>query len=126
MAHGCFLSFQECVSERALGARSVPHVIAARPLVPPGAQGALPPEPPTLSDLMRLGERWGREIVRALTREIHAQFYRLVTTRDKRLTRRQPLLPLAKLHDPCEGKAPLAWSTKAHKDTAWRNGLVRV
>jgi hypothetical protein len=75
---------------------------------------------------MRLGERWGREILRELTREIHLQFYRLVTTRDKRLAHHKPLLPLAKLHDPCGGKAPLAWRTKAHKDTAWRYGLVRV
>src|SRR5207249_11219239 len=51
---------------------------------------------------------------------------RFVTARDKRLTRRKPLLPLAKLHDPCEHKAPLSWSTKAHKDTAWRDGLVQV
>ena len=74
ITHGCFLSLQECVSEPALGARSVHHVIAARPLVPPGAQGALPPAPPTLGDLMRLGECWGREILRELTREIHLQF----------------------------------------------------
>ena len=108
------------------GASSVHHVIAARPVVPPGAQGAFPPEPPTLGDLMRLGERWGREILRDLAREIHAQFYRFVTARDKRLTRRKPLLPLAKLYDPCGAKALLAWRTKAHKDTAWQDGLVRV
>ena len=64
--------------------------------------------------------------MRDLTREIHAQLHRFVTARDKRLARRKPLLPLAKLHDPCGGKALLAWSTKAHKDTAWRDGLVRV
>ena len=58
----------------ALSASSAHHVITARPLVPPGAQGALPPPPPTLGDLMRFGERWGREILRDLTREIHAQF----------------------------------------------------
>jgi predicted RNA-binding Zn-ribbon protein involved in translation (DUF1610 family) len=38
--------------------------------VPPGAQSAFPPAPPTLGDLMRLGERWGREIVCDLSREI--------------------------------------------------------
>src|SRR3989442_12324282 len=107
------------------GASSVHHAIAARLLVPPGAQGAFPPEPPTLGDLMRFGERWGREILRALTREIHAQFYRFVTARDKRLTRRKPLLPLAKLHDPCEGKPPLAWARKGPKDTSCGSALVR-
>jgi hypothetical protein len=105
-AHGWCLSSQEGVSEP--------------------APGALPPAPPPLGDLMRRGERGGREIVRELPREIHAHFYRVVTTRDKRLTRRQPLLPLAKLHDPGGGKAPVAGRTKAHKDTVGRDGLVRV
>jgi len=85
-----------------------------------------PPAPPTLGDRLRRGKRGRRERVGRRAWEIHLYFHRCSTACGKRHTRRDALLPRAKLHEAGGREEHPARRPKAHKATVRRHGQVRV
>src|SRR5262249_39420406 len=95
-------------------------------LASPCAQNAFPPVPPALRSLLRLCKRGRRERVGRRPREIHLHLYRGHTVLGKRLARRHPILPRAKLHEARRREEHPSWRTKAHKATVCRHLLAQV